>query len=83
MMTTLHADGRIGIPDEIRQADRLSAGDSFELERLTSGHYLLTRQPTPNPSCTVVLSEDGLPAIRVATGLITTSLVQSIESRTP
>ena len=45
MKTTLNADGKIGIPDEIRQTDHLTAGDSFELERLTPGHYLLTKQP--------------------------------------
>jgi len=47
MKTTLSADGKIGIPDEIRQTDHLAAGDSFELERLTPGHYLLTRQQPP------------------------------------
>ena len=30
MKTTLSADGKIGIPDEIRQTDHLSAGDSCE-----------------------------------------------------
>ena len=34
MKTTLNADGNIGIPAEIRQTDQLTAGDSFELERL-------------------------------------------------
>ena len=46
MKTTLNADGKIGIPDEIRQTDHLTAGDSFELERLTPGHYLLTKPPS-------------------------------------
>ena len=36
MKTTLNADGNIGIPAAIRETDHLTAGDSFELERLTS-----------------------------------------------
>lgn len=47
MKTTLSADGQIGIPTEIRQADHLSPGDSFELERLTPGRYLLAKQSRP------------------------------------
>lgn len=64
MKTTLNADGRIGIPDEIRQTDHLSAGDAFELERLTPGHYLLTKQPPPGGRFTVAIGEDVLPIIR-------------------
>jgi len=37
MKTTLNADGNIGIPAEIRETDHLTAGDSFELERLIPG----------------------------------------------
>ena len=83
MKTTLNADGKIGIPDEIRQTDHLAAGDSFELERLTPGHYLLTKQPPPVARFTVATGEDGLPVIRPENGVITSRLVKDIESQTP
>ena len=83
MKTTLNADGNIGIPDEIRQTDNLNAGDSFELERLTPGHYLLTKQPPPGARFTVSTGEDGLPVIRAENGVITSRLVKDIESQTP
>lgn len=83
MKTTLNADGKIGIPDEIRQADHLSEGDSFELERLTLGHYLLTKQPPPGARFTVTTGEDGLPVICAENGIITSRLVKDIESQTP
>lgn len=83
MKTTLNADGKIGIPDTIRQTDHLAAGDSFELERLTPGHYLLTKQPPHGTGFTVVTGEDGLPVIRAENGVITSRLVKEIESQTP
>ena len=83
MKTTLNADGKIGIPDEIRQTDHLTAGDSFEMERLTSGHYLLTRQQPPGARFTVAIAEDGLPIIRTENGVITSRLVKDIEGQTP
>ena len=83
MKTTLNADGNIGIPDAIRQTDHLAAGDSFELERLTPGHYLLTRQPPAGARFTVATAADGLPVIRAENGVITSRLVKELESRTP
>ena len=82
MKTTLNADGKIGIPDEIRQTDHLAAGDSFELERLTPGHYLLTREQSLGAGFTVAIAEDGLPVIRTGNGIITSRLVKDIESQT-
>jgi len=81
--TTLNADGQIGIPPEIRQADQLAAGDSFELERLTPGHYLLAKQQGPSPSFVIAMGNDGLPVIRVNSGLITSQLVGEIEGQAP
>jgi len=81
MKTTLNTDGKIDIPDEIRQADRLNAGDSFELERLTAGHYLLTKQPTREARVVISVGKDGLPLIRGGNGLITSRLVKEIESQ--
>ena len=82
MKTTLNADGKIGIPDEIREEDHLTAGDSFEVKRLTPGHYLLTKESTHHAGVTVSTGEDGLPIIRGENGLITSQLVKDIESRT-
>ena len=83
MKTMLNADGNIGIPDEIRRSDHLTAGDAFELERLTSGHYLLTKQPGTGPRFSEGTAEDGLPVIRAENGVITSRLVKEIESQTP
>lgn len=82
MKTMLNADGKIDIPDEILRADQLSAGDSFELERLTPGHYLLTKQQPPGARYTVAIGEDGLPVIRTENGVITSRRVKEIESQT-
>jgi bifunctional DNA-binding transcriptional regulator/antitoxin component of YhaV-PrlF toxin-antitoxin module len=81
MKTTLNTDGKIDIPDEIRQADHLTAGDSFELERLTPGHYLLTKQTTHEASITVAVGKDGLPLIQGGNGVITSRFVKDIESQ--
>ena len=83
MKTTLNIDGNIGIPAEIRKTDHLSAGDSFELERLTVGHYLLTRQQPMGAGLTIATAEDGLPVIRARNGVITSRLVKDIESQAP
>ena len=83
MKTTLNADGLIDIPQQIREADHLAPGDSFELERLTPGHYLLAKQPAPGGQFTIATGEDGLPVIRVANGVITARLLKEIESQTP
>ena len=85
MKTTLNAAGQVGIPDEIRQTDHLAAGDSFDLERLTPGHYLLTKQPRSTGSArfTVATGTDGLPVIRTENGVITSWLVKELESQTP
>ena len=83
MKTTLNADGRIGIPDEIRQSDQLVAGDSFELRRLTAGHYLLTKQSLPTARFVVTTGEDGLPVVRGDSGTITSQLVRDLEAQVP
>ena len=49
MTATLSSKGQIVLPSSYRQLDHLHAGESFELERLDSGKYLLTRKnPPPN-----------------------------------
>jgi bifunctional DNA-binding transcriptional regulator/antitoxin component of YhaV-PrlF toxin-antitoxin module len=83
MKTTLTADGQIGIPSEIRQADHLVPGDSFEVERLMPGHYLVAKQQPVQPRFTVATGNDGLPVIRAEEGVITSRLVSEIDSQTP
>ncbi len=82
MKTTLSADGEIGIPPEIRQHDHLKTGDEFDLDRLTSGHYLLTKLQRQPGGFAVATADDGLPVIRTNGGTITSELVKEIESRT-
>jgi bifunctional DNA-binding transcriptional regulator/antitoxin component of YhaV-PrlF toxin-antitoxin module len=84
MKTTLNENGSIAIPQHIREADHLVPGDSFELERLKPGHYLLVaRKPTQRPHFSADTADDGLPVIRVSEGVIATDLVKEIESQTP
>ena len=83
MKITLNADGQIGIPQQIRDADHLAPGDSFELERLTPGHYLLAKQGASPHSLSIVVGDDGLPVICVTNGVITSQLVKELESQTP
>ena len=81
MKTTLNSAGQIGIPQQIRDVDQLAPGDSFELERLTPGHYLLAKQQSPGARFTVTMADDGLPVIRAANGRISSRLVKEIESQ--
>ena len=83
MKTTLNADGLIDIPQQIREADHLAPGDSFELQRLTPGHYLLAKQPPAGARFVIAMGDDGLPVIKVTNGVITTRLVNEIESQMP
>jgi bifunctional DNA-binding transcriptional regulator/antitoxin component of YhaV-PrlF toxin-antitoxin module len=82
MKTTLTAAGEIGIPPEIRQHDHLEAGDEFDLDRVVSGHYLLTRRQQPPRGFTIATAEDGLPVIRANGGTLTSELVRAIEAQT-
>jgi AbrB family looped-hinge helix DNA binding protein len=44
MLTTISSKGQVVIPAEIREQDKIIAGQKFEIERLESGKYLLHRQ---------------------------------------
>ena len=44
MKTTVSSKGQIVLPAEIRQRDRIEAGQEFEIERLDKGDYRLVRQ---------------------------------------
>ena len=49
MTTMLSTKGQLVLPSPLRELDRLHPGEVFEVERLDSGKYLLTRKsPPPN-----------------------------------
>jgi len=49
MTTTISSKGQIVLPAEFRRKDGLRAGQSFEVERVEDGKYLLKRiSPPPN-----------------------------------
>jgi AbrB family looped-hinge helix DNA binding protein len=43
MQTSLSSKGCIVLPAELRQRDRLRAGQKFDVERLQDGQYLLKK----------------------------------------
>jgi AbrB family looped-hinge helix DNA binding protein len=42
--TTVSSKGQIVLPAEIRELDRIEAGQEFEIERLDRGEYRLVRR---------------------------------------
>ncbi|MES1256490.1 MAG: AbrB/MazE/SpoVT family DNA-binding domain-containing protein [Acidobacteriota bacterium] len=49
MKTTVSSRGQIVLPAELRQQDRIEAGQEFEVERIDRGEYRLLRRPAhPN-----------------------------------
>jgi AbrB family looped-hinge helix DNA binding protein len=51
--TTVSSKGQIVLPAELRQQDRIEAGQEFEIERLDRGEYRLVRR-TPRANEGVV-----------------------------
>jgi AbrB family looped-hinge helix DNA binding protein len=50
MKTKVSTKGQIVLPAEIRNQDRIEAGQEFEVERIDSGEYRLVRRtPRTNP----------------------------------
>ena len=47
MKTTVSTKGQIILPAEIRQRDRIEAGQEFDIERVDRGEYLLRRREPP------------------------------------
>ena len=47
MKTTVSSKGQIVLPAELRQQDRIEAGQEFEIERLDRGEYRLKRKERP------------------------------------
>jgi hypothetical protein len=85
MNTTLNADGKIGLPEQIVQADHLAAGDPFDVTRLRAGQYLLTlKKPSVAPGCyKIIQGKHGFPVIKGDGGVITSEMIKEIEGITP
>jgi AbrB family looped-hinge helix DNA binding protein len=47
MKTTVSSKGQIVLPAELRQQDRIEAGQEFEIERVDRGEYRLKRRSAP------------------------------------
>lgn len=47
MKTVVSSKGQVVLPAELRQRDRILAGQRFEVERVAAGQYLLIRRPGP------------------------------------
>jgi AbrB family looped-hinge helix DNA binding protein len=47
MKTTVSSKGQIVLPAEIRQQDRIEAGQEFDIERLDRGEYRLKWRSAP------------------------------------
>ena len=54
------------------------SGDSFESQRLTSGHYLLAKQLKAGSRFVITVGDDRLPVIRLTKKVITARLVNEI-----
>lgn len=48
MKTTISSKGQIVLPAELRQLDRIEAGQEFEIQRLAAGEYRIIRRPPSN-----------------------------------
>ena len=48
MKTTVSSKGQIVLPAELREQDRIEAGQEFEVERLDRGEYRLRRTAPSN-----------------------------------
>ena len=47
MKGTVSSKGQIVLPAELRQRDRIEAGQEFDVERLDRGEYRLVRRESP------------------------------------
>ncbi len=48
MKTTVSSKGQIVLPAQLRQQDRIEAGQEFEIERIASGEYRMVRRAAAN-----------------------------------
>ena len=50
MLTTISSKGQIVLPVELRNLDRIEAGQEFAIERIEPGEYLLKKLPRGDSS---------------------------------
>jgi len=48
MKTTVSSKGQIVLPAELRQLDKIEAGQEFEVERVAPGEYRIVRRARSN-----------------------------------
>lgn len=48
MKTIISSKGQLVLPAPLRERDRIAAGQTFDIERIEAGQYLLRRQPVPD-----------------------------------
>jgi AbrB family looped-hinge helix DNA binding protein len=48
MKTTVSSKGQIVLPAELREQDRIEAGQEFDVERIGPGEYRIVRRPPAN-----------------------------------
>jgi AbrB family looped-hinge helix DNA binding protein len=48
MKTTVSSKGQIVIPADLRQMDRIEAGQEFDIERVAPGEYRIVRRARSN-----------------------------------
>ena len=48
MKTIISSKGQLVLPAPLRERDRIAAGQTFDIERIEAGQYLLKRQPVPD-----------------------------------
>jgi AbrB family looped-hinge helix DNA binding protein len=46
--TTVSSKGQVVLPVELRERDRIEAGQRFSIERIEEGEYLLKKLPSAN-----------------------------------
>ena len=47
MKTIISSKGQLVLPAPLRERDRIAPGQTFDIERLEAGQYLLKRRPVP------------------------------------
>ena len=48
MKTVISSKGQLVLPAPLRERDRIASGQTFDIERIEAGQYLLKRQPVPD-----------------------------------
>ena len=48
MKTIISSIGQLVLPAPLRERDRIVPGQTFDIERLEAGQYLLKRRPVPD-----------------------------------